>query len=132
MAFWLLKTEPSEYSFAQLLSDKTTRWNGVTNNLALKHLRAMGVGDEVAIYHTGDEKAVVGLGRVTKAAYPDPEADDPKVVAVDIAAGKALKAPVALATFRADPVLATTALVRMPRLSVVPLTTDQWQRVVRS
>jgi predicted RNA-binding protein with PUA-like domain len=130
MAFWLLKTEPSEYSFARLLADRKTRWGGVTNNLALKHLRAMAVGDQAVIYHTGDEKAVVGTARVVKAAYPDPDADDERVVAVDLEAGTVLPAPVTLATFRADPILSTAAVVRMPRLSVVPLTAEQWRRLV--
>src|SRR5262245_22050247 len=94
MSNWILKTEPSTYSFDNLVKQKTAVWDGVKNPLALKHLRAMQPGDEVLIYHTGDEKAAVGLARVTKAAYPDPKLKNPKLVVVDLKAGAKLPTPV--------------------------------------
>ena len=131
MAYWILKTEPSTYSFDDLVKQKTAVWDGVKNPLALKHLRAMQPGDEVLVYHTGDEKAAVGLARVTKAAYPDPKLKDPKLVVVDLKAGGKLPTAVTLATIKADPVFKDLALVRMGRLSVVPATPAQWQRLLR-
>lgn len=129
MAFWILKTEPSEYSFAQLRKDRRTRWEGITNAAALKHLRAMHVGDDVLIYHTGDERAVVGQAKVVKAAYADPDEDDPRLVVVDVSAGDLLPAPVPLATLKADPLFYDSPLVKQGRLSVVPLTAEQWARL---
>ena len=131
MSYWILKTEPSTYSFADLVKQKAAVWDGVKNPLALKHLRTMQPGDEVLIYHTGDEKAAVVLARVTKAAYPDPKKNDPRLVVVDLKAGAKLASPVTLATIKADPVFKDLALVRMGRLSVVPATTAQWQRLLR-
>jgi predicted RNA-binding protein with PUA-like domain len=131
MSYWILKTEPSTYSFADLVKQKAAVWDGVKNPLALKHLRTMQPGDEVLIYHTGDEKAAVGLARVTKAAYPDPKKNDPRLVVVDLKAGAKLASPVTLATIKADPVFKDLALVRMGRLSVVPATIAQWQRLLR-
>ena len=130
MAYWILKTEPSTYSFDQLERDGTAVWDGVTNPLALKHLRAMQPGDEALIYHTGDEKAVVGLARVTSAAYPDPKAKDPRLVVVELKAGRRLKRPVTLAEIKAEPAFQDLALVRMPRLSVVPATAAQWKELL--
>src|SRR5438093_4130895 len=103
MAYWILKTEPSTYSFDQLERDGTAVWDGVTNPLALKHLRAMQPDDEALIYHTGDEKAVVGLARVTSAAYPDPKAKDPRLVVVELTPAKRLKRPVTLAEIKPEP-----------------------------
>jgi predicted RNA-binding protein with PUA-like domain len=101
----------------------------VRNPTALKHLRTAKVGDVVVVYHTADEKSAVGLARVARAPYPDPAAGDPRFVVVDLAAGRPLPRPVALATFRADPLLAQTDLVRISRLSIVPLTDAQLARV---
>src|SRR5713101_4641295 len=129
MAYWILETEPSAYSFDQLERDRTAVWDGVTNPLALKHLREMQPGDDVLIYHTGDEKAVVGLARVTSAAYPDPKAKDPKLVVVELKPAKRLERPVTLAEIRAEPAFQDLALVRMPRLSVVPATAAQWKKL---
>lgn len=129
--FWILKTEPSAYSFNDLATAKTAVWDGVKNPVALRHLREMTPGDEVMIYHTGDEKAVVGLARVTKSAYPDPKKKDPMLVVVQLAAGKQLAAPVTLATIKADSTFKEMALVRMPRLSVVPATPAQWRRLLQ-
>lgn len=131
MGYWILKTEPSTYSFDDLVKQRAAVWDGVKNPLALKHLRAMQPGDEVVIYHTGDEKAAVGLARVTRSAYPDPKKKDPKLVVVELKAGAKLPAPVTLAAIKSDPAFRELALVRMPRLSVVPATTAQWQRLLR-
>ncbi len=126
---YLFKTEPSEYSYADLARDKRTTWEGVTNALALIHLRTVKKGDTVAVYHTGGEKAVVGLATVTKGAYADPKAGDPKRVVVDLAPVRAFATPVPIATFRGDPVLQTTELVRNSRLSVMPLTAQHLSRL---
>jgi predicted RNA-binding protein with PUA-like domain len=129
MAYWILKTEPSAYSYDQLENDRHAVWDGVSNPVALKNLRAMVQGDDVMVYHTGDEKAVVGLARVTKAAYPDPKRGDPRLVVVEIEAIKRLPQPVPLATIRADKTFAAVALVRQPRLSVSAVDEKQWQRL---
>ena len=121
MAHWILKTEPSTYSFQDLVKAKRAVWDGVSNPVALRNMREMAVGDEVIIYHTGDEKACVGFARVVKAAYPDPKQKDPKLVVVDLEAGKPLARPVTLAEIKADPVFSDLALVRQGRLSVVPV-----------
>lgn len=131
MNYWILKTEPSAYSFADLLREKTAVWDGVKNPVALKHLRAMHRGDEVLVYHTGDEKAVVGRARVTKEAYPDPKQKDPRLVVVELAAGRRLPAPVTLAAIRADSTFRDLPLVRMPRLSVQPVSAAQWKRLLK-
>jgi len=128
--YWILKTEPSAYSFDQLERERTAVWDGVKNPLALKHLRAMQPGDEVMIYHTGDEKAVVGTAAVAGSAYPDPKAKDPALVAVDLRAGKRLPRPVPLSEIKAEPAFRDLALVRMPRLSVVPATAAHWNRLL--
>ena len=130
MSYWILKTEPSTYSFDDLQREQTAVWDGVKNPLALKHLRAMQAGDDVLIYHTGDEKAAIGFARVTKAAYPDPKKQDPKLVVVNLRAGTRLGAPILLATIKADPALKDLALVRLPRLSVAPATAAQWKRLL--
>lgn len=128
MAHWILKTEPSTYSFDRLVREETAVWDGVTNPVALKNIRAMQRGDELMIYHTGDEKAVVGLATVTSAPRPDPKAA--KLAVVDIQAGKALARPVTLAEIRKEPALNDLALVRMPRLSVVPASEAQWRKLL--
>ena len=131
MNYWILKSEPSTYSFDDLRREKTAVWDGVKNPLALKHLRSMQRGDEVLVYHTGDEKAVVGRARVTGEAYADPKKKDPKLVVVDLAAGAGLPRPVPLSAIRADPAFRDLALVRMPRLSVVPASAAQWKRLLK-
>src|SRR6185503_12822553 len=127
MAYWILKTEPAAYSFDQLEKDRHAVWDGVSNPVALKNLRAMVKGDDVMVYHTGDEKAVIGLARVTKAAYPDPKRNDPKLVVVEIESIKRLPSPVPLAAIRADKTFAAVALVRQPRLSVASVDDKQWK-----
>jgi predicted RNA-binding protein with PUA-like domain len=128
---WLFKTEPSAYSFAQLEGDRRTVWDGVKNALALKHLSAVGKGDEVLFYHTGDEKAVVGIATVARGAYPDPKQKDAKLLVVDLEAGRALPRPVTLAAMRANAKLAGFDLLRLPRLSVMPVSAAQWTEILR-
>jgi predicted RNA-binding protein with PUA-like domain len=129
-SFWLLKTEPDVYSFADLVRDGATRWDGVTNNAALLHLRAMRAGDAALIYHTGDERRAVGLAEVISAPYADPQAGDPKLVVVDVRALRPLPRPVTLAAIKADPFFANFALVRQGRLSVVPVSAELWERLL--
>lgn len=126
---WVLKTEPTTYSWDDLVREQTATWDGVSNPVALKHLAAMERGDDALIYHTGNEKVVVGLARVTKAAYPDPRAKDPKPPVVDIEAVRPLSRAVPLAEIKADALFAESPLVRQGRLSVVPLTDEQFARL---
>jgi len=128
---WLFKTEPSTYSFAQLEVDGRTVWDGVKNALALKHLGAVAKGDEVLFYHTGDEKAVVGIATVARGAYPDPKQKDAKLLVVDLEAGRALPRPVTLAEMRTNAKLAGFDLLRLPRLSVMPVSAAQWTEILR-
>ena len=126
MADFVFKTEPSEYSFADMQAKGRGVWDGVRNPVALKNLRAMSKGDRVFVYHTGSEKAVVGIARAASAAYPDPQAPAGSSLSViDLTPVAALKHPVALATLKADPEFAESPLVRQGRLSVVPLTAKQ-------
>jgi predicted RNA-binding protein with PUA-like domain len=127
MAEWLLKTEPSDYSFADLQKAGKAVWDGVGNPVALRNLRAMKSGDRVVVYHTGDEKAAVGLAEVAREAYPDPKKKNEKLVVVELRAGKPLGRPVTLAEIKAHPAFAQSPLVRQGRLSVVPLTAEQWK-----
>jgi predicted RNA-binding protein with PUA-like domain len=129
MAYWLVKTEPSTYSFGDLLAERRTAWTGVKNPQAQLHLRAMRRGDGVAVYHTGGEKAVVGTAVVAGAPRPDPTDRDGKRVAVDLEPARPLPSPVALATLRAAGVFAGSPLLLQGRLSVVPLTAAQWKAV---
>jgi predicted RNA-binding protein with PUA-like domain len=129
--YWILKTEPSEFSFARLESEGRAVWDGITNALALKHLRSMSAGDDVLIYHTGDEKALVGLGRIARGPYPDPKRTDPKLVVVDVTPGRPLPRAVPLAEIKADPAFAELGLVRMSRLSVVPVPPASWHRLLK-
>lgn len=129
MAYWLLKTEPSTYSFDDLVQDECTLWDGVHNAQALIYMRAMHPGDRVLIYHSGEQRAVVGSGSIVREPYVDPEAGDPKATVVDVAAEQRATTPVTLATIKADPIFADNPLVKQPRLSVVSLTDEQWQRL---
>ena len=128
---WIVKTEPSTYSYDDLAGQKTAVWDGVKNNLALKHLRQMKPGDRVLVYHTGDEKAVVGVADVTSEAYPDPKQQDPKLAVVDLRAVGRLPRPVSLAEIKKDRAFADLGLVRMGRLSVMPVPPDQYQRLLK-
>lgn len=129
MAYWLFKEEPTHYSFEDLERDGRTVWNGVRNNLALKHLREVGKGDHVFLYHTGKEKAVVGVMEVVKGAYPDPEAADARLVVVDVKPLRRLPKPVPLAEIKEDKRFADFALVRISRLSVMPVNGVQWKAI---
>ena len=131
MNYWLFKEEPTHYSFDDLRRDKKTVWDSVENNLALKHLREVKKGDRVFFYHTGDEKAVVGVMEVIKSAYPDPGENDPRLVVVDVEPICRLERPVTLAEIKANPKFADFALVRISRLSVMPVQPEQWAEVER-
>ena len=124
---WLVKEEPENYSYSQFLTDKTTVWAGVRNPVAQRNLREMKKGDRVLFYHTGKEKAVIGTATVAKTAYPDPKNEN--LVVVELAAGKALKRPVTLAEVKADKRFNDMPLVRIARLSVQPVTDEQWQMI---
>jgi predicted RNA-binding protein with PUA-like domain len=126
MADFLFKTEPSEYSFADLQAKGSGVWDGVRNPVALRNMRGMAKSDRVFVYHTGSEKAVVGIARATSAAYPDPKAPaGSSLVVIDLAPVAPLMKPVTLATLKGDPEFALSPLVRQGRLSVVPLTAKQ-------
>ncbi len=127
MNYWLLKTEPSTYSFDDLVREKRTRWDGITNPAALKQLRAAMKGDLTFIYHTGDEKRAVGTAEIVRTAYDDPKSG---LAVVDLAVRDALAAPVTLATLKLDPLFADSPLVRQGRLSFVPLTAVQAKRIL--
>jgi len=129
VALWLFKEEPTTYAFADLVKDGRAVWSGVSNALARRHLRAAAVGDRVFFYHTGKEKAVVGEMRVVAGPMADPAGDDDKAVVVEVEPVRALPRAVGLACIKQDPILASWDLVRLPRLSVVPVTPEQWTRV---
>ena len=124
---WLVKTEPEAYSYTDLERTAGGVWDGVANPAALRHLREMQVGDLVIVYHTGSEKAAVGVARVTRSAYPDPAGQDAARVVVDLAPVRRLSVPVTLAQMKALPAFAQSPLVRQGRLSVLPLTREQWE-----
>jgi len=129
MSYWLLKTEPNDYSWADLERDGGTVWDGVKNNLALKHMRGVKSGDRAFIYHTGKERAVIGIAEVTSDPYPDPESDNERFIVFDIAPERALERGVTLAEIKADDVFADFALVRMSRLSAMPVPAKLWKRI---
>ena len=131
MARFLVKTEPSTYSFADLQRDKRTVWDGVSNPVALKHLATIRKGDTVVVYHTGDEKQAVGLAVAASDAYADPKLKDPKRWVVDLAADRPLPEPVTLAKVKSDAVLKATDLARLPRLSVMPFSEAQFKHLLR-
>lgn len=127
---YLFKEEPSNYSYDDLARDGRTSWTGVRNPVAQKHLRTVKKGDRIFFYHTGREKAVVGIAKAAGDAYPDPEDKAGKLYAVDVVPVKKLKAPVTLAAIKADRAFASFALTRVPRLSVMPVTDAEWDRIV--
>jgi predicted RNA-binding protein with PUA-like domain len=127
MSYWLFKSDPDTYGFPDLQRDKRTTWDGVANPVALKNLRNCKKGDKVIIYHTGDEKALIGLAEITKEAYPDPKQKDPKMVVVDIQVLKPFSKSVTLAEVKARKEFSDFALVRLSRLSVMPVTDAQWK-----
>jgi len=128
---WLLKTEPSTYSFADLQRDQHTVWDGVKNPQALKNLSHVRKGDRLFIYHTGDEKAVVGIATALSGAYADPKRNDPNLLVIDLGPSAALPRPVTLAEIKATPKFAGWELVRLPRLSVMPVSPDHWAEIER-
>jgi predicted RNA-binding protein with PUA-like domain len=127
---WLVKQEPESYSWEDFVKDRRTSWDGVRNYQARNNLRGMAVGDPVLFYASGGSKSVVGIAKVSKAAYPDPTADDPAWISVEIEAATKLGRAVTLAEIRADPALAGVILVRHTRLSVMPLSPAEFDRIV--
>ena len=130
MNYWLVKQEPSTYSFDDFRKEKKTDWTGVRNYMARNFLRDMKKGDNVLFYHSGDEKAVVGFARVSKTAFPDPTTDDDAWVAVELKAGNSFKRPVPLSDIKAEPKLANMLLVKNSRISVMSVTEDEYDHVV--
>lgn len=129
MACWILKTEPSTYSWSNLVREKKTAWTGVRNYAAAKNLRAMKPGDLALVYHSGEDRAAVGIAKVVCAAYQDPTTKD-SWVAVDVAPVKPLASPVTLTAMKADKVLGGMVMVRQGRLSVSPVTAVEWKRLL--
>lgn len=130
MGKWLVKSEPETYSISDLKRDKSTRWDGVRNALAAIHLRGMRKGDSVLVYHSVKEKAVVGIAEVAKEAYPDPTDSTGKSVCIDLKFTRELKQPITLAQIKSEPKLKDIGLVRMSRLSVMPVTDEQWKLIL--
>jgi predicted RNA-binding protein with PUA-like domain len=128
---WLLKTEPGDFSFDDLERAVSTVWDGVANFTALRHMREVRKGDRALIYHTGNERAVVGTATVLSDAYPDPKLDDPRIVVFDVEADERLPRPVTLAEVKADPAFEGFDLVRLPRLSVMPVPRELWDRILK-
>lgn len=131
MQYWLVKSEPEAYAWADLVKDGKTAWSGIRNFAARLNLRAMKKGDPVLFYHSVSDKQVVGVARVEKEAYPDPTATEGEWVAVDLAPAQELKNPVSLGTIKADKILKNIALVKQSRLSVVPLAHAEFDRVLK-
>jgi predicted RNA-binding protein with PUA-like domain len=131
MAQWLVKEEPEHYGYGQLEQDRKTVWAGVRNPLAQKHLRTIRKGDRIFYYHTGKEKAVVAIARASSDAYADPSDASGKLFVVDVVPDQKLAHPVTLAAIKADRAFASFALVRMSRLSVMPVTHEEWERIVK-
>ena len=127
---WIVKTEPSTYSYDQLEGEKRTAWDGVSNAQALIHLRAMKAGDEVMIYHSGARKEIVGLAKVAKGPYPDPKEQNPKLVVVDLVPVRRLAHPVTLAEIKSSGRFADLGLVRQGRLSVMPVSPFHWTELL--
>ena len=130
MAYWLVKSEPSAYSWDDLVKEKQTVWSGVRNYAARLHLRNMKKGDEVLFYHSNEGTDIVGIAKVAKECYQDPTTDDDRWVAVDLKPHKKLKKPVSLATIKKDKGLSQMALVRIGRLSVQPVTDKEWKTIM--
>jgi predicted RNA-binding protein with PUA-like domain len=130
MAYWLVKSEPFKYSYEQLEKDRQTLWDGVRNYAARNHLKAMKKGDEVLFYHSNEGLEIVGIAKVAKEAYQDPTTDEDAWVVVDLKPYKKIKKPVTLEQVKADKRLKDMALVRLGRLSVQPVTDDEWQVIM--
>lgn len=130
MAYWLLKSDPDTYSFNDLKRDKKTVWDGVSNSLALRNIRGMKKGDTAFVYHSGEEKAIVGIAGIVSDPYPDPKQKDPKLAVVELKYVEHLGQPVQLAAVKARKEFVDFALVRMSRLSVMPVTPAQWKALL--
>lgn len=130
MAIFLFKTEPSTYSYSDLVRDKRAVWDGVSNPVALRHLSTLKKGDTVIVYHTGDEKSAVGLATAASDPYPDPKLGDPKRLVTDLTPDRPLPKPVTLAQVKADALLKTTELARLPRLSIMPFGPAHFRRLL--
>jgi predicted RNA-binding protein with PUA-like domain len=130
MAYWLLKTEPGNYSYFDLEKDGNTVWDGINNPLALKHLRTMEVGDLALIYHTGKERQIIGVAKIISKPYADPALDDVKRVVVDVQAIRKVPQPITLAKIKQDANWENFDLLRLPRLSVVAVSESHWQRLL--
>ena len=130
MNYWLLKSDPDDYSYDNLAKDGKTMWDGVTNNLALQNLRKIKKGDLLLIYHTGDEKAIVGLAVAASNPYPNPNGDNEKLIVIDIKAKKRAKRPVTLSEIKQMPEFSDFPLVLLPRLSVMPMSEEEYKRLV--
>jgi predicted RNA-binding protein with PUA-like domain len=130
MSFWLLKTEPDCYSWDDLLRDKKTVWDGVSNALALKHIRAMKKGDQALIYHTGDERTALGIAEITSDPYPDPKSEDERRAVVDLKPKRRLAHGVSISDIKADPTFADWVFLRIGRLGVVPVPEKMWKRIL--
>jgi predicted RNA-binding protein with PUA-like domain len=128
---WLVKSEPETYSFADLERDGRTVWDGVRNNAAALHLKAMGEGDEVLFYHSGDARAVVGVAKVVRTAFPDASDASGRFVAVELAAVRPLEHPVTLAQMKAEPALSGMTMLRQSRLSVSPVSDAEWTAILK-
>ncbi|HXA70126.1 MAG TPA: EVE domain-containing protein [Stellaceae bacterium] len=131
MAYWLLKTEPSAYSWDQLVKDKRTNWSGVRNFQAAANLKAMKKGDRAFFYHSGEGKEIVGVAEIVKEAYPDTTDKSGRFVMVDLVPVEPVKTPVSLATVKATPALKNMPLVRLSRLSVSPVSADEWRIIAK-
>jgi predicted RNA-binding protein with PUA-like domain len=129
MARWLLKTEPDCYQWSDLVRDRRTVWDGVSNALALKNIRTMKKGDLAFIYHTGDERSIIGIAEVVSNAYPDPTLSDERLAVVDVKLTRKLGRPVTLAEIKADPAFAGWDLIRLSRLGVMPVPEKMWERI---
>jgi predicted RNA-binding protein with PUA-like domain len=128
--YWILKSEPSVYDFADLEREGRTVWDGVSNAQALIHIRSMSPGDRALVYHSNEGKELVGLGRVVSEPYPDPKLDDPKRAVVDLEFDRWLPRRVTLAELKADPTFAELGLIRQGRLSVIPVPAGQWGKLL--
>ena len=131
MAYWLMKSEPSAYSWNQLVKDGQTNWSGVRNFQAAANLKAMKPGDRAFFYHSGEGLEIVGVAEIVKAAYPDPSDKEGRFVQVDVKPVEALKTPVTLAAIKAEPKLKEMKLVRQGRLSVSPVTAEEWKAICK-
>jgi predicted RNA-binding protein with PUA-like domain len=131
MNYWLCKQEPSTYNMDLLQKEKTTTWDGVHNNLAIKHINSMKKGDQAFFYHSGDEKQIVGIMEITSNPYPNPKEKNPRFVVVDVKYKKRLENPVTLAQIKTNPKFKDWELLRISRLSVMPVPTQIWSEILK-